>query len=299
MMNRRIFLKNSSLFALAAGLPNTKFKQSFKLGYSAITWGGKDLLAIEEIASLGFKGIQLRANTYAPFKDKPEELKAALDKAGLQLVMFSSGNVEVDPAKVEASIQLHVNHAKFVKSLGGNAIQLTNSLRKKDQIPTEQELIRLAEVMNEIGAKTKEYGVQSTYHNHMNQWGETPEEVETIVKHMDPSKIQLELDVAHYFQGGGDPAEAVLKFKKVLHSLHIKDVEAPIKGQESNPKSYKFVELGQGRVNLVQVFKNLEKINFKGWAIVELDGVPSPSKTPLECGTTSRNFLRDKISYQF
>ncbi len=299
MMNRRIFLKNSSLFALVAGLPSVTFKQNFKLGYSAITWGGKDLQAIEEIASLGFKGIQLRANTYAPFKDKPEELKAALDKAGLQLVMFSSGNVEVDPAKVEACIQQHVNHAKFVKALGGNAIQLTNSLRKKDQLPTEEELIRLAEVMNQIGAKTKELGVQSTYHNHMNQWGETPEEVDTIVKHMDSSKIQLELDVAHYFQGGGNPAEAVLKYKKILHSLHIKDVESPIKGQESNPKSYKFVELGEGKVNLVEVFKNLEKINFKGWAIVELDGVPSPTKTPLQCGTTSRNFLRDKISYQF
>lgn len=298
-MNRRIFLKNSSLFVLVAGLPSITFKQNFKLGYSAITWGGKDLQAIEEIASLGFKGIQLRANTYAPFKDKPEELKAALDKAGLQLVMFSSGNVEVDPSKVEACIQQHVNHAKFVKALGGNAIQLTNSLRKKDQLPTEEELIRLAEVMNQIGAQTKELGVQSTYHNHMNQWGETPEEVDTIVKHMDSTKIQLELDVAHYFQGGGNPAEAVLKYKKILHSLHIKDVESPIKGQESNPKSYKFVELGEGKVNLVEVFKNLEKINFKGWAIVELDGVPSPTKTPMQCGTTSRNFLRDKISYQF
>jgi inosose dehydratase len=299
MMNRRLFLTQSSLFALAASLPSFTFRPKFNLGYSAITWGGKDMLAIEQIASLGFKGIQLRANTYAPYKDKPEELKAALDKAGLKLVMFSSGNVEVDPAKVEASIQQHVNHAKFVKSLGGNAIQLTNSLRKKGQIPTEEELIRLAEVMNEIGAKTMELGVQSTYHNHMSQWGETPEEVDTIVKHMDPKKIQLELDVAHYFQGGGDPAEAVLKYKKVLHSLHIKDVESPIKGQESNPKSYKFVELGEGKVNLIQVFKNLEKINFKGWAIVELDGVPNPNKTPLECGTTSRNFLRDKISLQF
>jgi inosose dehydratase len=162
MMNRRLFLTQSSLFALAASLPSFTFRPKFNLGYSAITWGGKDMLAIEQIASLGFKGIQLRANTYAPYKDKPEELKAALDKAGLKLVMFSSGNVEVDPAKVEASIQQHVNHAKFVKSLGGNAIQLTNSLRKKGQIPTEEELIRLAEVMNEIGAKTMELGVQST-----------------------------------------------------------------------------------------------------------------------------------------
>lgn len=290
-MKRREFMQSAAGLAGLAFLP-TWAPSGIKFGYSSITWGGKDLQAIQEIASLGFKGIQLRANTYPVFKDKPQELKDALDKAGLSLVMFSSGNVEIAPEKVEASIAQHVKHAEFVKQLGGIAIQLTNSLRKNNQIPTKEELVHLAEVMNEIGARTKAIGIQTTYHNHMHQWGETPEEVDVIMAHLDPSKVLLELDVAHYFQGGGDPAKAVLKYKKILHTLHIKDVEAPIKGKEDQPKSYKFVELGQGKVNLKEVFKNLDKINFKGWAVVELDGVPSPDKSPLQCGTTSRDFLQ-------
>jgi inosose dehydratase len=153
--------------------------------------------------------------------------------------------------------------------------------------------------MNEIGKRTKEIGIQTTYHNHMNQFGETPEEVETLVKNMDPAYAKLLLDVAHYFQGGGNPAEAVLKYKNIIHAFHIKDVEAPVKGQESNPKSYKFVELGQGKVDLVAVFKNIDQIKFKGWAIVELDSVPDKARTPLQCGQISRNFLSDKIGYQF
>jgi len=290
-MNRRHFIQSSAGIAGLALLPNWG-NSSIKLGYSSITWGGKDLQAIQEIASLGFKGIQLRANTYPIYKDKPQELKAALDQAGLTLAMFSSGNVEIAPDKVEASIAQHLKHAEFVKQLGGSAIQLTNSLRKKDQLPTKEELVQLAEVMNEIGAKTKAIGIQTTYHNHMHQWGETPEEVDVILTHIDPTKVLLELDIAHYFQGGGDPAKAVLKYKKILHTLHIKDVESPIKGKENEPKSYKFVELGQGKVNLKEVFKNLDKINFSGWAVVELDGVPSSDKTPLQCATTSREFLK-------
>ncbi len=290
-MKRREFMQSAAGLAGLAFLPNWA-PSGIKFGYSSITWAGKDLQAIQEIASLGFKGIQLRANTYPIFKDKPQELKDALDKAGLSLVMFSSGNVEIAPEKVEASIAQHVKHAEFVKQLGGIAIQLTNSLRKNNQVPTKEELVHLAEVMNEIGARTKAIGIQTTYHNHMNQWGETPEEVDVIMSHLDPSKVLLELDVAHYFQGGGDPAKAVLKYKKILHTLHIKDVESPIKGKEDQPKSYKFVELGQGKVNLKEVFKNLDKINFKGWAVVELDGVPSPDKSPLQCGTTSRDFLK-------
>ena len=298
MTTRRSFIQQSSLLALAATLPFSAPKR-FKMGYSAITWNGKDEQAIIDIADLGFKGIQLRANAYPVYKDNPAVLKEKIDAAKLNLVMFSSGNVEIDPEKEATTIEQHVNHAKFVKALGGTSIQLTNSLRKKGELPTEAQLIRLAEVMNEIGKRTKEIGIQTTYHNHMNQFGETPEEVDILVKHMNPAYARLLLDVAHYFQGGGNPAEAVLKYKDVIHSFHIKDVETPIKGQESNPKSYKFVELGQGKVNLEEVFKNMEKIKFSGWAIVELDGVPDKSKTPKECGEISKNFLSSKVGYTF
>lgn len=291
MTNRREFLA----ITLATTLPISSLfaaKKTYSLGYSAITWGGQDEQAIQEVASLGYKGIQLRANTYAKYKDNVKALKALIDQSGLQLCMFSSGSVEIDPAKVEASIAQHVKHAAFVKALGGTAIQLTNSLRKKGEKPAEADLIRLAEVMNEIGAKTKEIGIQATYHNHMDQFGETPEEVDVLVQHMDASKIKLLLDVAHYFQGGGNPAEAVIKYQKVLHAMHVKDV------RQTEPR-YRFVELGQGKVNLEEVFANLDKIKFKGYAIVELDAVPDAGKTPFSCAQTSKAFLKDTIKYPF
>jgi inosose dehydratase len=291
MTSRREFLALS----LATTLPISALlaaNKSYSLGYSSITWSGQDEQAIKDIASLGFKGIQLRANTFGKYGENSAALKALIDQSGLQLCMFSSGNVEIDPAKVDASIAQHLKHAIFVKALGGTSIQLTNSLRKKGVKPEEKDLIRLAEVMNEIGAKTKEIGIQATYHNHMDQFGETPEEVELLVQHMDPSKIKLLLDVAHYFQGGGNPAEAVLKYKKVLHSLHVKDV------RQTEPR-YRFVELGQGKVNLEEVFANLDKIKFKGFAIVELDAVPDAGKTPFSCAETSKEFLKTRIQYPF
>ena len=80
MLSRRRFLAQNSLLALAAILPSAKSK-SYRMGYSAITWGGKDELAIEELAGLGYQGIQLRANTYAKYKDKGFEIfGVSLDK---------------------------------------------------------------------------------------------------------------------------------------------------------------------------------------------------------------------------
>jgi inosose dehydratase len=296
-INRRLFLRNLSL-ASAALLTSSAWAEAFlkkgdvKIGYSAITWGGKDEQAITDLAGLGFKGIQLRANTFAPYRNKVSELKDSLAKHNLTLCMFSSGNVEIDPAKFESTVDTHVAHASFVKALGGNAIQLTNSLRPKDRAPSTEELKKLAQVMNEIGKQTKDLGVQAVYHNHMNQLGETPEEVDMIVQAMDPRYTKLLLDIAHYKQGGGEPQEAVIKYKDMIHSLHLKDTKPA-----DSKSGYKFVELGQGRVNIPAVFESLNKIKFKGWAVIELDGVPDPEKTPLVCAEINKKYITETLKY--
>ncbi|SDM81402.1 sugar phosphate isomerase/epimerase family protein [Siphonobacter aquaeclarae] len=295
-LSRRQFLRQSALLSASAALGAHAFasaKSRLKIGYSAITWGGNDTQAIQDIASLGFRGIQLRSNAFGPYRNKPSELKALLDAQKLSLVMFSSGNVEIDPAKEESTINYHVAHASFVKALGGTSIQLTNSARPKDRQPTTDELKRLSKVMNEIAKQTADLGIQTSYHNHMNQLGETPEEVDVIVQEMNPKYMKLLLDVAHYHQGGGDPAKAIHQYKDLLYALHLKDVRCPLEGNP-NPKAYKFVELGTGNVNLPSVFKALDEIKFNGWGIIELDGVPDTGKTALSCAETSKKFLQSQ-----
>ena len=299
-ISRRNFLYQASLLTTASLLPLDIFAKvpNLKLAYSAITWGGKDLEAMQDIASLGFKGVQLRANAYDTYKTKVQELKEQIMVNNLQLPMFSSGNVEIDPAKEASTIDYHVAHASFVKALGGTHIQLTNSLRQKDKLPTAEELKRLTFVMNEIGKQTVDLGIQTTYHNHMNQFGETPEEVDVIVQAMNPKYLKLLLDIAHYHQGGGDEAKAVLQYKDIIEALHLKDVQSPLADKLDDKKAYKFVELGQGNVNMKGVFDNLAKIKFQKWGIVELDGVPDKTRTPKQCGEISKAFLKDKIGFK-
>ena len=275
-ISRRNFLFQAGLITTASMISWESLAKTpnLKLAYSAITWGGKDLEAMKDITSLGFKGVQLRSNSYDNYKTKVSELKEQILANGLALPMFSSGNVEIDHAKERSTIDIHVAHASFAKALGGTTIQLTNSLRKKGVAPTTEELKRLTFVMNEIGKQTADLGIQTTYHNHMNQFGETPEEVDIIVQAMNPKYLKLLLDVAHYHQGGGDSAKAVLQYKDIIEALHLKDVQSPLPDKPNDPRAYKFVELGQGNVSLKGVFENLAKINFKKWGIVELDGVP-------------------------
>ena len=301
-VNRRHFLNTLGLSALALTggadflSAHPLKKANLKIAYSAITWGGNDAQAIADLAALGYRGIQLRANTFGPYKAKPSELKAMLDQHKLQLAMFSSGNVEIDPAKEQSTIDMHVAHASFVKALGGSAIQLTNSARPKDRMPTTEELKRLAAVMNEIGKQTTDLGVQAAYHNHMHQLGETPEEVDVIVQAMDPRYVKLELDIAHYRQGGGMPEKAVKQYKDMLYALHLKDTMSPLPAGSDDKGDYKFVELGRGNVNVPAVMKALDDVGFSGWGIVELDGVPEKDKTPMQCAQINKEYITKTLN---
>lgn len=276
-------------------LATTLAQSGIKLGYSAITWGGKDLQAIKEISSLGFTGIQLRANAFQEYGQKPAELKKILDEAKLELAMFSSGNANINTGNDEAEISKHVEHAKFVKALGGKYIQVTNSSRPKTGIPAKEDLIKYGKLLTEVGKRTQPLGIETTYHNHMHQLGETPEEVDVIMQTADPKYVSLLLDIGHYQQGGGDPAKAIRQYKNQLKALHIKDVRDKNAMDPSRP--YQFVELGQGKVKLPQVFAALKEIKFNGYAIVELDAVPEKGRTPLESGQIGRDYLKNQLKF--
>ena len=260
-----------------------------KVGYSAITWGGNDVQAMKDIAALGFKGIQLRSNILKEYGNKPEAVKELLKQYNLDFPMFSSGNANINTGNDEAVIQMHLNNANFVKAVGGKFIQVTNSSRPKEGAPSQADLQKYGRLLNEIGKRTRDIGIQTTYHNHMHQLGETPQEVDVIMENCDSNNVKLLLDLAHYHQGGGDPVKAIRQYQKRLIALHLKDVR-PKGGSES--KAYTFVELGQGKVDLPGVFKAMEEIKFKGWGIVELDAVPEKEKSPRQCAEITRAYLQ-------
>ncbi len=74
-----------------------------RLGYAAITWGGKDDQAIADISAVGFKAIQLRSSTFAAYVTRPAVLKDLLAKHGLTFAVLSSGNLKYQPGDRQAS----------------------------------------------------------------------------------------------------------------------------------------------------------------------------------------------------
>ena len=270
--------------------PVTPAPSDIRFGYAAITWGGNDRQAIEDVAAVGFRGIQLRTSVLKEFGDKPAALKELLAQHQLTMIAFSSGNVSIDPAQESKTIDEHTKNARFVRDVGGIYLQVTDA-KPKDRAITPADCARLGTVMTEIGKRTADLGIPLGYHNHMNSIGEKPDDVDRVLQAADPRYVKLELDVAHYQQGGGDPVKAIRRYRDRLLFMHIKDLQSPVPGAVDGKPAYRFVEIGRGKVNLPGVITALRDVHFRGWAIVELDAVPDHARTPKESAIIAKQYL--------
>ena len=271
-------------------------KAQLQFGYTAMTWGKQERQAIDDISSLGFPGIQFRADAFSEFK--PEELRDLLHQHKLTLVALSSGDLDLDLPTGTDPLAVHITHAKFVQQVGGLYLQVLDRLKPYPRTVTPDECNRLGKLLTELGKRTNDLGVKLGYHNHLNTISEHPDNLQRVLDVIDPRYVHLELDTAHYVAGGGDPAQAILRYHDNLLFLHLKDVvDIPVNTAGSQ-YPFRFVELGQGIVNLPQVFAALDRVQFKGWAVVELDRVPDNTRTPKQCAEISKNYLENTVSRQ-
>jgi inosose dehydratase len=261
---------------------------SMRFGYAAITWGPDILKAMDDIAAVGFKAIQLRGEAFAQYGERPKELREVLEQHKLTFAVLSSGNLSIDPAREQEMLSLHVSHAQFVRDAGGKCLQIIDE-RPRGRAVTSVDYRRLGRVLTELGKRTAGIGVPLVYHHHMNSTGEKPQEVRAVLDAADRKHVRLLFDVAHYQQGGGDPVAAIREYREWIDVVHLKDVRA-----SSAASGYEFVELGRGRVDLPGVFAALRDIKYDKWAIVELDRVPEPGRTARESAEMNKRYLLEQ-----
>ena len=290
-----------------------------RFGYAAITWGGRDLEAIQDIAAVGYPGIQIRSTILRDYRSRPAALREELARRKLTFVALSSGNLRLDAAE---DLATHSANAKFVRDAGGLYLQIIDE-RPKDRDVTAADGVRLGRLLTDLGKRTADIGIPLAYHHHMNSIGEPPDAIARILDAADARYVKLLLDIAHYQQGGGDPVRAVKDYADRLGFLHIKDVESSsAKGKageagragkagqtgsagEARPalpaqpappaRGYRFVELGHGTVDIKGVFAALADVKYRGWAVIELDAVPDNAGTPKDSALRNKRYIEQTI----
>jgi inosose dehydratase len=105
--------------------------------------------------------------------------------------------------------------------------------------------------------------------------------------------------MGHYKFGGGDPLEALKKYRHRIPHIHFKDCHTTIAATSrtegwdyfKSVGSGVFCELGKGSVDFKAILEELMKQHYAGWIVVEQDVLPGMGN-PRVCAKRNRDFIK-------
>jgi hypothetical protein len=144
--------------------------------------------------------------------------------------------------------------------------------------PSDDQLKRLANTLNEIGRQTITMGIRLAPHPHI--WGpiEREREVRQMMELTDPKYVWMTTDTGHLTLGGMDAVQIMSDYFPRIAEVHLKDTYAKYRGNTSTPTQEQhkvasvYHNMGGGGVDFPAVFKLLRDRRYKGWAIFDMDG---------------------------
>jgi inosose dehydratase len=273
------------LWAAKSHQPLDPVNPDILFGTTSSIWGRQhDIVwAIKRIAALGLQGIEPYGDAIEKYRKNPLELKKIFDDAGVTFIDASNGEAGqstnfIDPDQIPKTIADHVAFARdFLQPLGSDHWKVNMGQRPPGG-PSDDQLKRLANTLNEIGRQTIAMGIRLAPHPHI--WGpmEREKEVRRVMELTDPKYVWMTADTGHLVLGGADPAQIISDYFPRLAEVHLKDTYAKYRGNTSTPtqESHRvasvYHNLGGGGVDFPAVFKVLRDRHFKGWAIFDVDG---------------------------
>ena len=137
-------------------------------------------------------------------------------------------------------------------------------------------------LLNELGAKARNNGLQLLWHNHDKEFHKMEEGLpfDYLMKNTDPKLVQCELDIYWVKKGGSNPLEMLKKYSGRFKILHVKDMAA---GPEQD-----FICPGSGIIDFAPIFSEAQKQGIEHY-IVERDNEPDG----IGCLNSSGEFLRN------
>jgi inosose dehydratase len=275
----------SSAWGAVSHPPLDPVNPDILFGTTSSIWGRQhDIVwAVKRIAALGLQGIEPYGDAIEPYRKNPMELKKIFDEAGITFIDASNGEIGqstnfIDPEQVPKTIADHVSFARaFLQPLGCDHWKINMGQRPPGG-PSDDQLKRLANTLNEIGRQTIAMGIRLAPHPHI--WGplEREKDVRRTMELTDPKYVWMTADTGHLVLGGGDAAQIISDYFPRIAEVHLKDTYAKYRGNTSTPTQEEhrvasvYHNLGGGGVDFQAVFKVLRNRRYKGWAIFDLDG---------------------------
>ena len=220
-------LATTSARAIAASSP-------YQIGISpqvAGTAWSKDIwLAFREIREVGYRYVEAFIGSFPEYYngDKPAALQKRMDDIGVHFVTISNGapmdaHFE-DPEKHSKIIEEHLRLVRFIKRLGCKHLKINMGPRRPTGT-TGEDLKHMAAVLNQLGPRISNEGLQFGIHPHMWSQLENRREIDYLMANTDPKHVMLVLDTGHINMAGIDPVELSRTLGHRVLEYHLKDTK--------------------------------------------------------------------------
>lgn len=183
--------------------------------YSVKEAAEKNLLeVIQRVADMGYQGVQFAGF----YHNSAGKIKAKMDEVGMKA---AGAHVPISELQNQLDETL-----RYHDTIGNNLIICP--YLPEDMRTTEDDYIRTADILNEIGKKLNKLGFDFAYHNHAFEFeqfnGKT--EFDILYKNTNPDYLKMELDCYWVIQAGYNPQEIINTYTDRCISLHIKDMKS-------------------------------------------------------------------------
>jgi inosose dehydratase len=150
----------------------------------------------------------------------------------------------------------------------------------------------LASSLQEIGAYTKDLGIDTVYHPHLDCFVETREQLDRFMDVVDTDLVGLCIDPAHLQLGGADPVDALRTYIDHVRYVHFKDCRGEPASLDGPERYASFCELGAGAVDMPALTEVLLSNAYDGLVVIELD---ASEKTAEESCLESVEYITKKL----
>lgn len=216
----------------------------------ASTYGGRIERLFEEIASMGFKGVDLwDAHCHSAWATTQhfKAVRAASEKCGLKIVSIAGGARNL--TEFEMYCQLAHEVGAPMLGLGGDL---------------------LPDYRGQVLDLLERYKVKFGFENHPNE--KTPADVIEKIGHGNYPRLGATLDTGWFATHGYPILDAIDELKEHLMLVHLKNIEAP--------GAHEAAAWDRGCLDMEPIVRKLKEVGYAGYMSVEyepLDHDPSES----------------------
>jgi inosose dehydratase len=261
---------------------------------------------LSDIADAGYDGTELGPLGYLP--EEPAALRRELDGRGLELVggyVFEPlhtpagalGALAVARRTCELLAAAGAVHLVIIQGFTPERERAAGRRGAADALTDDEWRTLVASVEQLATVAVDEHGLVAVFHPHAGTHVEFEDEIDRLAA---DTAVPLCIDTGHCAYAGIDPVALYRRLGDRVVYFHLKDVDgARLRDVTARELSFEeavaervFCPLGEGVVDFAALAAALAEHDFRGWATVEQDRLPTDSTAPADQAAASLHHLR-------